>query len=102
MNPSEFKLVVLFRLKEGCASRFLELVDGTIEHIQGESSFIDIQVVQDLDDPDTIMLYETWSDRHDFERNQMKRDYRKAYWEGLQDIMRHPQQVMYMNLVRQA
>ncbi len=100
MEKNRVKLVVIFKLKSGCSARDFELLDGISVHMQHEPTFIDLVALQDQDNPDTVMLYETWADRDEFENVQMKRDYRDAYWKSMPDLVREPPTVIYMDVVR--
>ena len=85
--------VVTIGLKPGCEEAFLDLLTPVLDAMRHETSFIDAVLHQDPEDPTRFMIYETWSDLDDVVEVQMHRDYRKAYWEHLPDLLREPRQV---------
>ncbi|NVN09631.1 putative quinol monooxygenase [Nguyenibacter vanlangensis] len=100
MDRKPFTILVGINLKPGYAQEFLALLDDIIEPMRREESFIDVVALQNQDDPDSIVLYETWLDRHEFETVQRKRDYRRAYEERLPQILREPRTITFFDAVR--
>lgn len=100
MKRKPFTIPVGINLRPGYAKEFLALLEDVIKPMQREDTFIDVVALQSQDDPDSIVLYETWLDRHDFETVQRKRTYRHAYEERLPQILREPRTIAYFDTVR--
>jgi autoinducer 2-degrading protein len=99
MNRKPFVILVGINLKPGYAGEFLGLLDDVVEAMRHEATFVDVIALRDQDDPDSIVLYETWLDREDFENVQRKRDYRKTYEERLPKILREPRTITFFDAV---
>jgi quinol monooxygenase YgiN len=51
-------------------------------------------------DPDTIMLFETWLDRENFMLEQLKRSYRAQYEARLPELLRTPRELSFYAPIR--
>lgn len=85
--------VVTLALRPGCEEEFFDLLTPVLDAMRHEATFINAALHQDPEDPSRFMLYETWADLDDVVHVQMHRDYRKAYWDRLPDLLREPRQV---------
>ncbi len=85
--------IVTFALKHSCEEEFLDLLTPVLDAMRHEPTFINAVLHQDPEDPSRFMLYETWADLDDVVQVQMHRDYRKAYWERLPELLREPRQI---------
>jgi quinol monooxygenase YgiN len=94
-----FVILVTIPLKPGRANEFLTLLDDVIAAMRSEETFINVAVLQGADDPDTIILYETWIDRDDFSFVQRKRTYRDTYEARLPELLREPRRVEFYDVV---
>jgi quinol monooxygenase YgiN len=79
MIRKPFTLLVSIPLKPGRADEFLALLDDVFDAMKVEDTFVNATALLSADDPDTIMLYETWLDRENFMTEQLKRPYREKY-----------------------
>jgi quinol monooxygenase YgiN len=61
---------------------------------------VNATALRSADDPDTIMLYETWLDRENFMSEQMKRPYREKYETRLAELLRAPREVSFYEPIR--
>jgi quinol monooxygenase YgiN len=84
---------VTIALKPGCEEAFLDLLTPVLDAMRHETTFINAVLHQDPQDPTRFMIYETWADLDDVVEVQMHREYRKAYWERLPDLLREPREV---------
>lgn len=64
-----------------------------LDAMRHEATFINAVLHQDPEDPTSFMLYETWADEEDVVQVQIHRDYRKAYWDRLPDLLREPREI---------
>jgi quinol monooxygenase YgiN len=85
--------VVTLALKPGCEERFLDLLTPVLDAMRRETTFVNAVLHQDPEDPTRFMLYETWTDLDDVVQVQMGRDYRRAYWDHLPELLREPREV---------
>jgi quinol monooxygenase YgiN len=65
-----------------------------------EDTFVNGTALRSADDPDTIMLVETWLDRENFMSVQMKRPYRGRYEARLPELLRTPREVTFYEPIR--
>jgi quinol monooxygenase YgiN len=100
MSKVPFVILVSIPLKRGRAGEFLALLDDVIVAMRSEDTFVNVVVLQSADDPDTIVLYETWFDRDNFSSVQRKRAYRNAYETRLPALLREPRQIAFYDAVR--
>jgi quinol monooxygenase YgiN len=84
---------VTLHLKPGCEEEFLDLLTPVLDAMRHEPTFINAVLHQDPEDSTRFMLYETWADPDDVVQVQMHRDYRKAYWGRLPELLRDPRQI---------
>lgn len=92
-RTKDVTFIVTLVLKPGCEVEFLDLLTPVLDAMRHESTFINAVLHQDPEDPSRFMIYETWADLDDVVQVQMHRDYRKAYWERLPDLLREPRQI---------
>jgi quinol monooxygenase YgiN len=100
MSKAPFVILVSIPLKPRRAKEFLALLDDVIAAMRSEDTFVNVVVLQSADDPDTIVLYETWLDRDNFSSVQMKRAYRDTYEAQLPALLREPRQIAFYDAVR--
>src|SRR5713226_7078392 len=73
-----FTILVSIPLKPGCTKEFLALLDDLFAAMHSEPTFVNATALQSPNDPDTIVLCETWLDGDHFSTAQMSRPYRAA------------------------
>jgi quinol monooxygenase YgiN len=93
-----FTILVSIPLKPGCAKEFLALLDDLFAAMHSEPTFVSATALQGADDPDTIVLCETWLDRNNFSSVQRNRPYRGAYEARLPDLLREPRRVDFFTV----
>ena len=100
MIRKPFTILVSIPLKPGRADEFLALLNDVFDAMKAEDTFVNATALRSADDPDTIMLYETWLDRENFMSEQMKRPYRERYETRLPELLRAPRQVSFFEPIR--
>lgn len=89
----EIVFIVLIHVKPGSEEEFLRLLTPVLDSMRHEATFVNAVLHQDLTDPTFFMLYETWTNLDDVSNVQMHREYRKAFWVRLPEILREPRHV---------
>ena len=100
MIRKPFTILVSIRLKPGRADEFLALLNDVFDAMKAEDTFVNATALRSADDPDTIMLYETWLDRENFMTEQLKRPYRERYEARLPEILRAPRELSFYEPIR--
>ena len=100
MIRKPFTILVSIPLKPGRADEFLALLNDVFDAMKVEETFVNATALRNADDPDTIMLYETWLDRENFMSEQLKRPYREKYETRLPELLRAPREVSFFEPIR--
>ena len=100
MSRKPFTILVSIPLKRGGADEFLALLNDVFDAMKFEDTFVNATALRSADNPDTIMLVETWLDREQFMSEQMKRPYRELYEARLPDLLRTPREVSFYEPIR--
>jgi quinol monooxygenase YgiN len=100
MSRKPFTILVSIPLKPSRATEFLALLNDVFDAMKVEDTFVNAIALRSADDPDTIMLVETWLDRENFMSVQMKRPYRGRYETRLPELLRTPREVTFYEPVR--
>ncbi len=100
-QQTDVVFVVTVDLKPGCEQEFLSLLTPVLDAMRHEPTFINAVLHRDPNFPTRFMLYETWADLDDVVEVQIQRDYRKAYWDRLPDLLREPRQIQTWKPLRQ-
>lgn len=79
--------VITFRVKPQHADEFHALLSDVLDAMRHEATFINAVLHRDAQDASRFMLYETWSDLDDVVNEQIRRDYRQAYWDRLPELL---------------
>ena len=79
--------VITFRVKPQHAAEFHALLGDVLDAMRREATFINAVLHRDAQDASRVMLYETWSDLDDVVNEQIRRDYRQAYWDRLPELL---------------
>lgn len=96
----EVVLVIGLRLKPGRREEFMALLAPVLDAMRHETSFVNTVLHEDPEDPDSLMLYETWADYTDLVEVQVGRPYRRAYMERLDDLLAEPRSVAIWRRLR--
>ncbi|WP_439813737.1 putative quinol monooxygenase [Zavarzinia sp. CC-PAN008] len=79
--------VIGFQVRDGQRARFLELLNGVLDAMRGEATFLNATLHVDPADPDHYLLHETWTDHDDVVGVQLGRTYRAAWHAALPDLL---------------
>jgi quinol monooxygenase YgiN len=86
---------VLLKIKPECREAFERELMAIRKKCIGEAECLRFDVEVRLDDPNTFLLTETWSDRAYFENVQMKREYYPSYFTKIDPMMAVPREIHY-------
>lgn len=98
--PTEETYFIIFHLKTGIHTTFLQLLNTVLDAMRHETTFINAVLHRDPESADTYMLYETWLDGEDVLNVQMHRPYRQAFWDALPDLLAKPRQIQVWKPIR--
>jgi quinol monooxygenase YgiN len=80
-------LVVRFRMEESAKQEFAAKMQNIFAHIVTEETFVEASLVQDMRDPQNILIYEVWNESPEsFMTNQMSRAYRAVFEKMIVDL----------------
>ena len=80
-------LVVRFRMEESAKEEFTAKMQNIFAHIVTEETFVEASLVQDLRDPQNILIYEVWNESPEsFMKIQMSRAYRAEFEKMIADL----------------
>jgi quinol monooxygenase YgiN len=80
-------LVVRFRMNEPAKKEFTAKLREVFTHIVHEDTFVEASLVQDAEDPQSILNYEVWNESPaSFMKNQMTRAYRADFEKMIVDL----------------
>jgi quinol monooxygenase YgiN len=80
-------LVVRFRMKESAKQEFTAKLRDVFTNIVKEETFVEASLVQDMQDPESILNYEVWNESPEtFMKNQMSKPYRADFEKMIVDL----------------
>jgi len=80
-------LVVRFRMDESAKKEFVAKLREVFTHIVNEETFVEASLVQDAQDPESILNYEVWNESPtSFMNHQMTRAYRADFEKMIVDL----------------
>lgn len=65
-------------------------------HIAQEPQFVSAAIHEDRDDPDTLVLYETWNGSPQDLAEQLERPYRREYEASLAALLKAERRIMFL------
>lgn len=80
--------VIVFDVVPELRPEFLELLEGVLDAMRGESAFREAILHRDPNDENRFMLYETWQSHQDVIDVQLKRPYRQRWHDALPRLLR--------------
>lgn len=92
---NELHVKVFLKVKPEYRENFKRELMAIREKCIGEAECLRFDVEERLDDPNTFLLTETWSDREHFENVQMKREYYPLYFAKIDPMMAGPREIQY-------
>jgi quinol monooxygenase YgiN len=83
----KISLVVRFRMEEFAKQEFAAKMHDIFAHIVTEETFVEASLVQDMQDPKNILIYEVWNESPEsFMKIQMSRAYRAEFEKMIVDL----------------
>ena len=80
-------LIVRFRMEESAKQEFTTKMQNIFAQIVTEETFVEASLVQDMRDPQNILIYEVWNESPEsFMKNQMGRTYRAVFEKMIVDL----------------
>ena len=80
-------LIVRFRVKGSARLKFIESLGKVFEYIRKEETFIAAWLHEDIKDPESLLVYETWYETPEsFMREQFSKPYRSGYEQEVQAL----------------
>jgi quinol monooxygenase YgiN len=80
-------LIVRFKVEESAQAQFVSRLQEVFSDIEREETFVEASLLQDRDDPTSIVNYEVWHESPEsFMQNQMTKEYRKAFEQAIIDL----------------
>ena len=84
---NKITLVVRFRMDESAKQEFTAKLQDVFTHIVKEETFVEASLVQDMRDPESILIYEVWNESPEsFMKIQMSKAYRAEYEKMIVDL----------------
>ncbi|MEI4771877.1 antibiotic biosynthesis monooxygenase [Psychrobacillus sp. FJAT-51614] len=88
MTNQQVQLNIRFKAKPGKKEEFRKELSSLIEEMSSEKAFISAIVSDDLDQPDDLIIYETWQGTRDsWLAEEFIKPYRKDYEVRLDDLI---------------
>lgn len=92
--------VVRLTAKPETSARLRELLTHVVDTMSAEPDFINTWVHEDLNDPHTVILYETWAcSREFFIEHHLQKSYRLAYEAVLPDLLAKERTIDFMKII---
>jgi len=92
--------VVRLPAKPEAFDRMLELLTHVVDKMSEEPDFINTWIHRDLNEPNTIILYETWAcSREHFLKHHMSKPYRQVYEAALPGLLDAPRTLDFMSII---
>jgi len=83
--------------REELEAKLVEVLDRMAE----DSDFVNTWLHRSVDDPDTLVLYETWAcSRQRFEQHHLKQPYRRAYEAALPELLARERTIEFLDPIR--
>ncbi len=92
--------LIHFRVKQDARERFLSLLDGVLDAMRDEANFVSATLHGDPDDPNHVLLHETWRDHQDVLDVQIHRPYRAEWHAALPDLLAAPRDISMWTTLR--
>jgi autoinducer 2-degrading protein len=85
--------VIKFQVVPDKYDAFLALLNGVLDAMRHEATFVEAMLHADPDDANRLMLYETWESHDDVVNVQLHRPYRCAFHEALAAMLTVPRDI---------
>ncbi|MEO9336984.1 putative quinol monooxygenase [Mesorhizobium sp. SB112] len=85
--------LIRFKTHPEKREKFLRLINGVLDAMRHEQSFISATLHRDPADAHGYLLHETWQNRQDVLNVQLKRDYRNEWHDALPELLQEPRDI---------
>jgi len=92
--------LIEFRVKPDRLARFHDLLNGVLDAMRHETTFLNAVLVEDSHDRSRLVLFETWADGRDVVDVQLQRPYRREWHAALDDILSEDRRISIWRPVR--
>jgi len=97
----QLSFVVYLPVKPSEHERLRNMMYEVLDAMSHESDFVGTWVHEDMDDPHTIVNYETWAcSREDFLRRHLARPYRQTFESALPDLLSGERRLVFLRPLR--
>jgi len=96
-NEELISFVVYIPIKPGARERGRRMLLDVIATMSSEPDFVNAWVHQQMDDEDTIVVYETWAcTREHFLAHHLKKPYRQTYEAALPELLSAERRIVFL------
>ena len=85
--------LIVFTVRPEQRERFLSLLNGVLDAMRDETTFVNATLHSDPADPNRFLLHETWVDHQDVLDVQIQRAYRDAWHAALPELLVNPRDI---------
>jgi quinol monooxygenase YgiN len=97
----QLSFVVYLPVKPAERERLRSMMFEVLDAMSRETDFVGTWVHEDMDDPHTIVNYETWAcSREDFLRRHLAKPYRQALEKALPDLLSGARRLVFLRPLR--
>jgi quinol monooxygenase YgiN len=89
-----------FTIRPGQRERFLSLLNGVLDAMRHETTFVNATLHRDGGNENRFLLHETWSDHQDVVDVQVHRPYRLEFHAALPELLETPRDISVWQPVR--
>ncbi|WP_280152055.1 antibiotic biosynthesis monooxygenase [Piscinibacter sp. XHJ-5] len=99
-NTEIVSFVVYIPIKRSAKVHGRKMLLDVIAAMSSEPDFVNTWVHQQMDDEDTIVVYETWAcSREHFLAHHLKKPYRQAYEAALPDLLSAERRIIFLEQI---
>ena len=96
-NHERVALIVRFFPKAQRKEEFKEALHELFEHLSQQPEFISATIHEDVDQPNSVVVYEVWREsKESFFNNQLSKPYFDHYEEKLEGIFDKPREIYWL------
>jgi len=85
--------IIGFNVRPARRERFLSLLNGVLDAMRHEATFVNANFHEDPNDPCHFLLHETWLDHQDVIDVQLQRPYREEWHAALDELLEAPRDI---------
>jgi quinol monooxygenase YgiN len=100
-SPSRRTAAVYLPTKPEAREQMRKMLFDVLDNMAGEPDFINTWAHEDLNDPNTIVNYETWAcSREYFIEHHLSKPYRQAYEAALPNLLSGERRIVFLKGIR--